>query len=448
MEDLLPMYAQTVHNFCPCRKDEFDKYCNAQLSKYFYDNKEYDSLPDANKKTIRNHITEIMGKLLGLYYTATDDIVYESETCAFLLSSNDLPAFFKNICVNFQFPNFADSINTLKERISQNIIIRPLCYVVSFLNYAQNQKENKAITKQEIGYYILNNLDVLRGNVSIQEVYDRIISDRKNKIKRDKLSGSHDWQHIKEQINLLVLSNVVETDAEFIWLNNDEKQAIQLFIKKNEEQLFDIYKYDLESSTDKKQAHSDWERYFGTINPEIKNLKTHFESAKELNDLKKEHGAVGLSSVELGDKGEAFVYKMECERVRRYKERLVNKVLLLGKTKGLGYDISSIEADENPSKPEFARYIEVKSTTRVSEPTFNNEWKDSINLTSKEWIAAEQYGKYYNIYRVYFTKNKTIVVKINNPFQKAENGEIEVFPTIYQMDFAANSIQKQYEEKK
>ena len=53
---------------------------------------------------------------------------------------------------------------------------------------------------------------------------------------------------------------------------------------------------------------------------------------------------------------------------------------------------------------------------------------------------------YYNIYRVYFTKTKTIVIKINNPFKKAADGEIEVFPTIYQMDFTAKAIKKQYEE--
>ncbi len=92
---------------------------------------------------------------------------------------------------------------------------------------------------------------------------------------------------------------------------------------------------------------------------------------------------------------------------------------MLGKTKGLGYDISSIEADENPTKPEFARYIEVKATTRITEPSFNESWTDSLNLTQKEWVAAEQYRDYYNIYRVYFTKSKTLIVRIKNPYDLA-----------------------------
>lgn len=446
VEDLLPFYAQTVHKNCPCTKEEFDFRCNKQLSKFFFGNEDYDGLTDANKKTIRNHITEIMGKLLGLYYTTLEDMVYESESCSFLLSKNDFPAFFKNICLNFQFPNFADKFQTLSDRLQNKINIRPMCYVIAFLDYARKQTINKAITKQEIGYYILNNLDVLQGNVSVEIVYAQIMSDRKNKIKREKLQGSYDWQHIKEQFNLLELANIVETDAEYIWLNTKEENSIKLFIEKNKEALFDFYQYNFNSEDEKKQAKADWTLYFGKLNSEITKTETQFTESPQISELKKEKGSVGLSTVELGDKGEAFVYRMECERVKAYKERLVNKVLLLGKTKGLGYDISSIEADESPSKPEFARYIEVKSTTRISEPSFDDNWSDSLNLTSKEWIAAEQYGEYYNIYRVYFTKKKTIVIKINNPFKKAEENEIDVFPTIYQMDFTAKVIKKQYEE--
>lgn len=446
VEDLLPFYAQTVHKNCPCTKEEFDFRCNKQLSKFFFGNEDYDGLTDANKKTIRNHITEIMGKLLGLYYTTLEDMVYESESCSFLLSKNDFPAFFKNVCLNFQFPNFADKFQTLSDRLQNKINIRPMCYVIAFLDYARKQTINKAITKQEIGYYILNNLDVLQGNVSVEVVYAQIMSDRKNNVKREKLQGSYDWQHIKEQFNLLELANIVETDAEYIWLNTKEEKSIKLFIEKNKEALFDFYQYNFNSEDDKKQAKADWTLYFGKLNSEISKADTQFTESPQISELKKEKGSVGLSTVELGDKGEAFVYRMECERVKAYKERLVNKVLLLGKTKGLGYDISSIEANENPSKPEFARYIEVKSTTRISEPSFDDNWSDSLNLTSKEWIAAEQYGEYYNIYRVYFTKKKTIVIKINNPFKKAEKNEIEVFPTIYQMDFTAKVIKKQYEE--
>ena len=71
---------------------------------------------------------------------------------------------------------------------------------------------------------------------------------------------------------------------------------------------------------------------------------------------------------------------------------------------------------------------------------------DSLNVTAKEWVAAEQYGDYYNIYRVYFTKTKTFIVRIRNPFRKAQDGEIEVYPTIYQMNFGSSVIELRYEK--
>ncbi len=450
IEDLLPFYVQTIHEYCPCQKKDFDVECNNALSKYIFHVNEFKSLPDANKKTVRNHITEIMGKLLGLYYTQNDEngeIVYESESCSFLFVKNDFPAFFKNICLNFQFPNFSDKKETLKERMANKINLRPMCFIVSFLNYARHQKNNNLITKQEIGYYILNNLDVLQGKVSVDEIYSTIMSDRKNNIIRNKLSGSHDWQHIKEQLNLMELSNIIETDRDYIWLNASEWKAINLFCKKNKAPLFDFYSKDLYSPEKIKKTEVEWQRFYSKLNPEIKGISTDFtNNFSDIPPAKREKGAVGISTIELGDKGESFVYKKERDRIKKYKERLVNKVLLLGKTKGLGYDISSIEADENLNNPEFTRYIEVKSTTRISEPSFDSIWSDSVNLTAKEWIAAEQHKEYYNIYRVYFTKTKTIVIKINNPYGKAINKEIDVYPTTYRMDFDAKSIKTEYEE--
>jgi hypothetical protein len=60
-------------------------------------------------------------------------------------------------------------------------------------------------------------------------------------------------------------------------------------------------------------------------------------------------------------------------------------------------------------------------------------------------VAAEQYGDYYNIYRVYFTKTKTIIIRIKNPYKKYLEDKMEVFPTIYQMNFGASVIEKRYE---
>ena len=445
MEDLLPVYANIVHKYCPCTEETFRNSAFSDLSYTLFHTREFSQLPKNKQKTVKNHYTEIMGVLLGLFYPkydaeAKEVIIHETDSCRFLIEKSDFPTFFKNLCLNYQFPNGEKKITTIQKEMELGIKLKPFCFVVKLLHIANSHKQ--LLSKQEIGYYALNNLDVLCGNVSADEVFNRIMEDRLNGIKRNKLSGSNEWQHIKEQFNLLELANLVEHDSERIWLNSEEASAIALFIKKQNSPMFDVYSYNLDTTVRRKQIVQDWKEYNGKFNMELLNTSPVLGY---IDNAKLKGGVTAIkSTTDLGNEGEALVFKLEQERVKFYKERLVNKVLLLGKTKGLGYDISSIEADENPENPEFARYIEVKSTRRTTRPSFNQNWTDSLNITRKEWVAAQQFGTAYNIYRVYFTKSEVIVVRIHNPFALSKEGKIEVFPTVYQMDFSSNVIQKSY----
>ena len=445
MEDLLPVYANIVHKYCPCTEETFRNSAFSDLSYTLFHTREFSQLPKNKQKTVKNHYTEIMGVLLGLFYPkydaeAKEVIIHETDSCRFLIEKSDFPTFFKNLCLNYQFPNGEKKITTIQKEMELGIKLKPFCFVVKLLHIANSHKQ--LLSKQEIGYYALNNLDVLCGNVSADEVFNRIMEDRLNGIKRNKLSGSNEWQHIKEQFNLLELANLVEHDSERIWLNSEEASAIALFIKKQNSPMFDVYSYNLNTTVRRKQIVQDWKEYNGKFNMELLNTSPVLGY---IDNAKLKGGVTAIkSTTDLGNEGEALVFKLEQERVKFYKERLVNKVLLLGKTKGLGYDMSSIEADENPENPEFARYIEVKSTRRTTRPSFNQNWTDSLNITRKEWVAAQQFGTAYNIYRVYFTKSEVIVVRIHNPFALSKEGKIEVFPTVYQMDFSSNVIQKSY----
>lgn len=446
MEDLLPLYANIVHKYCPCSEDAFRRSAYSDLSHALFHTRDFSVLSENNQKTVKNHYTEIMGVLLGLFYPkydieAQENFIYESDSCKFLIENSDYPKFFQNLCLNFQFPNGEKKATVVKEEVELGIKFKPFCFVIKLLYIAQSHGE--ILAKQEIGYYVLNNLDVLRGIVSADEVFARIISDRKNGVKRSKLSGSNEWQHIKEQFNLLELANLIEHDAEHIWLNKEEQNIIAIYLKSLSSPYFDLTPYNLESVEGRKLMIQDWKAYNGIFHEEIVTANQPSITVHDKTELHVGKSAI-KSTTDLGDEGEAFVFKLELERVKAYRERLVNKVLLLGKTKGLGYDISSIEADENPLNPEFARYIEVKATKRTTRPSFNQTWADSLNITRKEWVAAEQFGKAYNIYRVYFTKNETIVVRIHNPFELSEKGQIDVAPTIYQMDFNADVIQVRY----
>lgn len=445
MEDLLPLYANIVHDSCPCREEQFRNYAYSQLSKALLGTSDFDSLSNNKKKTIKNHYTEVQGVLLGLYYPEFDSetgetYIHESESCRFLVENQDFPTFFKNLCLNYQFPNGEKKTTAIQNEIELGIHIKPFCYVVNLLYLAQSQ--GVLLAKQEVGYYVLNNLDVLCGKVSPREVLNKIVYDREHNIKRNKLSSSKEWQHINEQFNLLELANLIVHDATYVWLNKEEGNAVSVFIKAMKEPFFDVNAYNLEDQQGKKALVNEWKAYNGKFNKIL--ISNDLVSAEITDRARTKAGSAIKSSTDLGDEGEALVFKLEQERVRAYKPRLVNKVLLVGKTKGLGYDISSIEADENPEFPEFARYIEVKATRRTTRPSFNGAWLDSLNITRKEWIAAQQFKECYHIYRVYFTKSETIIVSIQNPYGLAQENKIEVVPTIYQMDFNSSVIKERF----
>ena len=96
LDNLLPAYANIVAEICPCTKKVFDQEFNDRLSQIIY-NDDFENLGDSNQKTIRNHITEVAGKLFGLYYS-DEHYIYESPSNEKLLIDNDQPAFFKNLC--------------------------------------------------------------------------------------------------------------------------------------------------------------------------------------------------------------------------------------------------------------------------------------------------------------------------------------------------------------
>lgn len=243
MDDLLPAYAKVIDEVCPCNSEEFETKFNNAFQLY---------LPESEriKKTLDNHRTEISGKLFGMYYFAEDGIVYESERTQKFLEDNDQPAFFKDICYKMQFPNGTQKLSiTVSKRISDGICIRPNAFLLKFLCIAKTA--NITITKKEIGYYILNSLDVLQGKANPYEVLEAVIQDRKAGIERNisipGKASSYCWQHINEQMNYLELANLIRfTDNKCVVLNPNETETIELFAadwdKKPE---FDVYSYDL-----------------------------------------------------------------------------------------------------------------------------------------------------------------------------------------------------------
>lgn len=438
LDNLLPMYAKIINEICPCNKKEFDKIFNEDLK---------DIIGDSTKKTLDNHRTEIAGRLFGMYYYDENNVVYESERTLKFINDEDQPAFFKDLCMKFQFPNGMDSSSTIQDKIDHKISIRQFSFILELLYISNNKKIN--ITKNELAYFVLNSLEVLQGKVTPEQVFTTIIEYRDKgktlEVKTEGKESSYDMQHINEQINLLELANLIRVKNNEIFLNIIEDKAIK-YIKSfwDKELEFDVYSYD---SADKKNLRFDWQKYYSNIDRnEANTFKTSIEAIK-FNVEKEEASVKKASKVELGDEGEEFVYQYEKMRVSEYDTRLINKVHLLGKTRGLGYDIQSILADGS-DRSEFVQYIEVKSTIRATLPEKGNDgWFDAITLTRNEWTAAEQHGQYFSFYRVYFTPDDTIVYVIKNPFDKNKGDSLKCTPMNYRVDFKDTAVDLKIEGK-
>ncbi|MCL2083426.1 MAG: DUF3883 domain-containing protein [Oscillospiraceae bacterium] len=449
MDDLLPLYAKIIDSICPCDVKNFKSAFDNAI-RPFLKAKEKDR-KDPTQKTLDNHRTENAGTLFGMYYTADDGKVYVSKRTLKFLSDSDTPAFFKDICYKMQFPNECQKWQYLKDRIYNKINVRQFPFLLKVMLLAKSN--NITLTSREIGYYILNSLDVLQGIANPLEVYDAIITDRNNSIERDIIvpdkERSYNWQHIMEQINLLEFANLVIIDKDEVSLNPNETRVIELFAKEyNRKPIFDVYSYDLSTVSDRKQFFSEWEEYFSALSDKEKLFDTTAEALGVTIEVSgeeaSEHGQT--STVEIGDEGERYVYEYEKRRVSAFNFRLAGKVVHLGKTRGLGYDIQSVVA-ETGDNAEFVKYIEVKATKRVTAPDLTkSDWIDTLNITRNEWVAAQQWGRSYSIYRVYFIRNAVVMFVFTDIAQKCSDNVITAVPMTYRIDFNNNAVDREIRE--
>ena len=442
MDDLLPAYAKVIVEICPCLEEDFEELFNNAFMKY---------LPESQrvKKTLDNHRTEISGKLFGMYYLASDGRMYVSERTQKFLEDNDQPAFFKDICYKMQFPNGTQKTTpTVVKRVADGIRIRPNAFLLKLLLIARTAKVD--ITKREIGYYVLNSLDVLQGQSNPNEVLKAITQDQKAGIERTinvpGKASSYKWQHINEQMNYLELANLIRfTDDKRVVLNPNEMNTIELFAADCEKAPeFDVYSYDLRTIDGRKRFQLDWDEYFAHISKYAGQFGTSAASlianTDDIAEVPVETPKPGINLTEFGDEGEQIVFELEKKRVAAFNQRLAKKVLSLGKTKGLGYDIQSVVAEPG-DRSEFVKYIEVKSTKRLTCPDINDGlWVDTLNITRNEWVAAQQHKEFYSIFRVYFTREGISIFILTNPIQKYNEGKLQATPMTYRVDFNNSAV--------
>ena len=425
LDNLLPAYAGILQELCPCTQETFRNDFDSKLMSY---------LPNSTQKTLDNHRTEIAGKLFGMYYEDSYGFIHISERTLKLLEDSDQISFFKDLCLAYQFPSGMNKPQTLQEHLKEHISIRQLCFLMNVLLLCH--KQSLFLSKKQIGYYVLNSKDVLRGKAKAEEVFLQIQNDFSKGIQRsipnpNNKEASYVYQHINEQLNLLFLANLILFENGVVYLNEKELKFIQeMASQKSNKLLFDFYKYNFSSVQDRKECLKDWDYYFGKLS----NLEV--DQTLIENIIITPTKPTEETTVAIGDEGEEYVYELERSRIKERNPRLLNKVKKLGRIKGIGFDIQSVYGEGD--FPDFAKYIEVKTTKRVTPPT-QTTFQDTINLTRNEWIAAQQHSKDYFIYRLYIFQGGVRIFVIENPYKASQTGKLKVIPLTFRLDFDQNS---------
>jgi len=433
LDFFLPKYVEIISEICPMSESDFRKSFNTKLK---------DSIPiSLNDKALSNHRTEIAGKLFGLWLKKDNDMIYLSAKGKRYIIDADNPAFFKDICYKFQFPNGMDTLGKIIDNHKDGIKIRQFSFILELLRLAE--KNENFLTKKDIGYYVLNAKDVLQGKTEPQEVLNTVLSARRTDTIRALPSGSNTTQHINEQLNLLKFANLIKVYGSEIRLNKYEEKCINFIASKwSEPLLLDTYIYSLDNSKEIANFRSAWQSHYSSFDSGLyENFITSIHAITGESSITEHHPipATGISTVELGTKGEDYVFDLEKNRVLNFDEGLAKRVINMSLIKGIGYDIQSINADGSEDSNNFI-YIEVKSTKQVTDPS--GDWSDNVNLTATEWVALEQHGTSYKIYRVYFTSTGPKLFVIDNPADKIKSNLINARFRQVQLNFKSDVLRE------
>lgn len=437
IDDLLPIYARIIHDICPCSEKDFIDSFNFELKNYLL------SIGSSvAKKALNNHRTETAKTLFGMYYIDQMGIVHESERTEKYLKDGDQPAFFKEFCYKLQFPSGMTKQQKLNERLSKGISVYPYRFLLAVLQKAL--KEGVTLNIRELGYYVLNSEDVLCGLATPEEVVTAIKKDQKTGVHHDINTGKNkpwDWEHIEGMINYLALANLVTITGNkrmgherSVTINSLEASAIKIFIDGVSETLkFDVSSYDRSTPKKRKEFQLTWDKYNASLSDKYSSFYTMPSALGiSLGTPITKPSKKSSHTVAIGKIGESYVYNYEMERVKKIDPGYCTLIKDRSAERGIGFDIESITG--YGSAPKTPKYIEVKTTTRVTAPSVKS-FVDSINLTRNEWNAAKIFKDDFFIYRVYITKGKVFMFIIGSIVEKNAHSLIEVSAPVYEVKF-------------
>lgn len=382
------------------------------------------------EKTINNWRTEIAA-LFGFYIENKETGKTETgETAYFLDKEQDLVQFFKFYLFKFQYPGGHLKSNVIKEMIDAGIKFKPAQYILKMMQLYETKNEKPlSITKEEATHCIFNDLRVTRDKRDVLETADIIIENRRKKIEYK--HGGDVNRYAGDILDYMVQANLLYENHGYYSINHTELEAIMVFI--NDEEYFkgydNLYGKNFNAS-DVAELETEWFEYVNTgLRKEIfqTDLANYFtkeekEATEKSNfeisaDSKINEILEGVGSTkDIGDLGESLIIGHEkMHLVNLGRKDLIHLVQKIPTQYAVGYDIQSVEEDNQK------RYIEVKTTISYKPLKFF-----SFHMTKNEWDSATTLKDRYFVYRLMINKKDKIIYILQDPIKLYKTDKISM----------------------
>ena len=429
VEEVLLYVATAITDIPQQSSNQFNEKLNTILIKFGKNSQ-------ATQKTIDNWRTEISALFA---FIQEDEFGLKPSLMAKRLAEHQyLDEFFNYFLYSFQYPAGHIKSQSVIKQIENNIKFKPCPFILQILQEGSKlQNKDFSITAEELTFCAYFDLRVTSGNVTPQQVVQRIINNRLNKVQyfyeyeelknnQDKFPSKGDTvRYAGDILDYMVLANLLVDKGTgfYYYLNNGNLLAINKHLE-SKDTFFTGYKnfYDKKNIENKdiRLIENLWFDYVNSFDG-IDEFLPHLSQQQSINisELITEYYQRITSSDKvptkiIGDYGETLVIAHEYLRTKDHSNRqhLIQKIPT---PLGVGYDIQSIEIQKGK------RYIEVKTTTSKKALNINR-----FKLTPNEWDSAETLQEHYFIYYLVVNDSKKSIFILQNPIQKQRDGLIQV----------------------
>ena len=226
VENVLIFVAENIAKLDPMSEADFAQRLNQAI--YGYPGNAHKEL-----KTINNWRTEI-SSLFGFVQHNDNDIAEAGRRAKELAEDGDLVAFFKTYLYSFQYPGAHIKSHAILEQIEHGIHFKPAQYILRLLTHIKTAEgANIGLTKGEICHCVFNDLRVTRDGEDVSLVWERIKTNRKNKLTYD-MTGDV-IRYAGDIVDYMEIANLLKTwDSRTYYLNDLETETITKFIESKE----------------------------------------------------------------------------------------------------------------------------------------------------------------------------------------------------------------------